>query len=154
MSALTGGAKHVGGVSYAKAVSTQTHTASTQTDLTWPLNSKLPVALTNVVSRKTTMNCSAQTDDSSSNKKANSQKTSTKSNSITNKKVQEPSKKSSNRSRKGSNDPAAQYNKYGILDTDDDDDNDDDNDMEYEATRAKSASPRARKKPGNTSNNG
>jgi hypothetical protein len=41
------------GISYAKAASTQTCSAATQTELSWPLDSKMPVAVANVVSLKT-----------------------------------------------------------------------------------------------------
>jgi hypothetical protein len=46
------------GVSYAKAASTRASTASTQTDLTWPLDSRLPISVANVEPHKARNSCS------------------------------------------------------------------------------------------------
>jgi hypothetical protein len=50
------------GVSYAKALSTQTCSAATQTDLTWPLDSKMPVLVADVATKKGPSSCYAQTE--------------------------------------------------------------------------------------------
>ena len=167
--ASTAGPKRPG-VSYAKAASTQTCTASTQTELTWPLESNMPVPITKTASRKTQSSATVQTDTTeihsvkqSTTAKGNSsikvtatvekQSSSTKVNTVGKAKAaQKPgpafSKASSNRSRKGANDPIGQFNKYGVLEDDYEDD------MEYEVTRAKSASPSTRTKKSKSPNNG
>jgi len=142
------------GVSYAKvATSTQTCSAATQTELTWPLDSKMPISVANLTVRKIQNTCSVQTETTSSGKPLSKSQTSTKV--ITDNKAKTPkpgpaSKTLSNRSRKGANNPIAQFNKYGTLH----DDDDGDDDMEYEVTRAKSVSPSTRKKPPKSSSNG
>jgi hypothetical protein len=135
------------GVSYAKAAATQTCIASTQTDLTWPLDSKIPVSCANVVPLKVQSNTSTQTVTETK------QSTSAKSNAVAKGKAgQKPgptsSKTLSNRSRKGANDPVGQLNKFGVLEDDYDDD------VECEVIRPKSASPSTRKKKPKSQNNG
>lgn len=135
------------GVSYAKAVSTQTCSAATQTDLTWPLDSKMPVLVADVATKKGPSSCYAQTEPTKIRPPTPIKVTTD--NLAKTPKPGPACKTQSNRGRKGSNNPIAQFNKFGILD-----DNDDGDDMEYEATRAKSVSPSTRKKPPKSQNNG
>ena len=133
------GSKHPG-ISYAKAAKTLTSTASTQTDLTWPLDSRMPVSVTNVAPLKKQSSTAAQTDAK--------QATSAKGKDLVKAKpVQRPgpafSKPLTNRGRKGANDPIKQYNRFGALDDPGGgEDEEGDDDMDYQAIRAESSSPK------------
>lgn len=137
-------AKHPG-VSYAKAVRTQTRSIEIQTDLTWPLDCKLPVSVANVSQRKSKHNCSIQTESTSNDKQLNKQVA--KSNAAKQPKSSPATKAVANRSRKGANNPVDQFNRYGSLEDDDDGgDGEGDTDMEYQVIRSKSSSPRKKSK--------
>ena len=135
------------GVSYAKAVSTQTRSIETQTELTWPLDCKLPVSVANVTQRKAKNNCSVQTEKNPTDTQLNKQAAKSNVASTTKKSKPSPAAKAvSNRGRKGANDPVDQFNRYGFLDDDDDGGGEGDADMEYQVTRSKSSSPRKKSK--------
>ena len=119
------------GLSYAKAAS-QTHTVSTQTDLTWPLGTTLPVALANVKPRRTAASSTSQTEaihssDSSGEEAVGGSETlppktniphygNSQNNKVNKDKPGPASRKGTNRTKKGSNDPVKTYNKYSSLD--------------------------------------
>jgi hypothetical protein len=133
------------GMSYSKAVCTQI-SSSTQTDLTWPLDSKVPIAVANVVPRKVRNTCDTQTETLIPRPDAK-QTNSTKGKELVKAKtVQKPgpasSKTLTNRSRKGANDPVAQFNRFGALDDPGGgEDEEGDEEMDYQVPRAKSSSP-------------
>ena len=126
---------------------TTTQSVEIQTDFTWPLDSKMPVLVADVATKKSPSSCYAQTEPTKIRPPTSIKVTTD--NLAKTPKPGPACKTLSNRGRKGSNNPIAQFNKYGILD-----DNDDGDDMEYEATRAKSVSPSTRKKPPKSQNNG
>jgi hypothetical protein len=138
------------GMTYSKAC-VQTHEIATQTELTWPIESKMPMSIHNVVSQKhTTIQTQTLAVDKPStstqithenptipSNEASGGITQTKDSSS--KKPNKPgpaSKKTGNRFPKGSNDPVSRFNRFGALD----------NDMDCENPRSKSKSPRTRKK--------
>ncbi len=136
------------GVLYAKAAKIQMHSTSTQTELSWPLSSKLPVSVANVEPQKARTSSSAQTDTPNTKTLENRLgKLPAKSSTASTIKKTKPGPASSkaatpNRSRKGTNDPVGQFNRFGPLDDDGGDDDDGDEDMEYQVIRSKSSSPK------------
>jgi len=109
------------GVTYAQACTKALVTTACQTDLTWPLDSKLPIAVTNLPIPNTT--CSeSQIDGAVGGTTAASSSASKKNVNNSNYKPQPSavnlkSKSASNqRLSKGSKDPIKTHNKYGSLD--------------------------------------
>jgi hypothetical protein len=135
------------GVSYAKAASTRvsttsTQTISTQTELTWPLESKVPIAVSNVVPQKAASSCHSQTEtaEPSTKRASGGTKPTLPDQPPSRGKLVRPgpaSKTTGNRCPKGSNDPVSRYNRFGALE---------DDDMDCGDPRPKSVSPRSRKK--------
>jgi hypothetical protein len=143
------GAKRAG-VSYASAAKVQTRASSTQTDLTWPLDSKMPVAVSNVLPKKAVSCCQSQTETTPTSLDKRLGKVPTKFNNVTIAQNKKPgpasSKAGSNRSRKGANDPVGQFNRFGPLDDVGAGDVEGDDDMEYQVIRSKSSSPKKKSK--------
>ena len=107
----------------------------------------MPVAVSNVLPKKSATSCQSQTDTSTSkNLDKRPGKVPTKSNNAVtaqNKKpVPAPSWAASNRARKGTNDPVGQFKRYGALDDHGADDDDGEEDMDYHLIRSKSSSPK------------
>lgn len=134
------GAKRAG-VSYASATIVQTRAATTQTDLTWPLDSKVPVAVCNVLPRKAVISCQSQTETAEGTMKKPDGGTPPKhvKKNVSNipQKPRPASKMKPNRERKGANDPVGNFNRFGSLE--------DDDGMEFETTRTKPSSPKGKK---------
>lgn len=120
------------GITYAQACR-EVSTATTQTELTWPLDSKLPILTTDITNTPITRNHSVQTlsTDASEEGAVRGSIASASSAGATNvprpsatphnsnKNNQRPgpaSSKTANRQPKGSTDPISLYNRYGTLD--------------------------------------
>ena len=110
----------------------------------------MPVAVTNVAPKKTATSSQSQTDPTTSktvDKRLG--KVPTKPNNVSLVQKTKPGPASSkaatpNRSRKGTNDPVGQFNRFGALDDQGADNDDDDGDeaMEYQHFMSKSSSPK------------
>jgi hypothetical protein len=125
------------GVSYAHAIHNthiQTRSACTQTDLTWPLTEKLPIAVENITASKVSSGSQTSSTTTNTNIPNYSSQTNKQTNNQSNKKIGPASKTSSNRQRKGSNDPVKQYNRYGSLE----------DEMDLDVTRSRSYSPKTK----------
>jgi hypothetical protein len=111
------------GISYAQAsTQTQTRSAYTETDLTWPLAEKLPIAIDNIA----TCRSSSSSQTSSTNIATNVPHYSPQKNGKPNKQNNQfnkpgpVSRTHSNRQRKGSADPIQTFNRFRSLESLDD----------------------------------
>lgn len=137
------------GVTYAHAC-VQTVSASTQTDLTWPQRSKLPIAVPNAAPRKQTSNSQSQTVNTPSPTKESTggnpqpNQPPSKGKHAQTKKPGPASYKTAPNKGKGANDPVGQFNRFGNLEDDGGGDDDDGNseEMDYQVIRSKSSSPK------------
>jgi hypothetical protein len=137
------------GVLYSRA-GVKTSEAATQTELTWPLDSKMPVSVANVLPKKDVSSCISQTETPPKTLDKQLGKVPKKFNSLAIAQSRKPgpasSKAGSNRSRKGANDPVGQFNRFGPLDDVGAGDVEGDDDMEYQVIRSKSSSPKKKSK--------